>query len=282
VGNGSFYDVQPGEAIIVPREFSLQSMVSDEEIELADRTQPGAPIAMFQLLPQFGTQEGGSLATPADDFVERPRRISVELPRLVLPPAPEETSEVEYAEEAEAPEDHGYGSMGLPAGPDNLIGPSVAEFDYVVGGVRMRARSDTRTRIAMIGETPAGSCPFVFVRYAGGRQPVNLGQIIKDQIGRAAQASERVPIGRRFERIEIRELERERSYLDGARLLVASPQGVRTYKARHPLLSKDDGRYLILSQGERVELDFDYRAQPRDGPATLEINGYYVPLARQH
>lgn len=274
-GNGAYYELQPGETIIVPREFTIQSMASDEKISSADQSDVGRPVVMFEILPTLPYYEDMPPVPQEQDFAMRPRRISISVDRLILPN--DEASDY-FDEDEESPEDRGYGVMGLPAGAENLIGPSLVALDYVVGGVRMRARSDTRTRIAMIGDTEAGSCPFVFVSYRGNSRPINRGQIISDQIGASAQGPDRMLIGRDFERIEIRELERERSHLDMARLLVPSRGGVREYRALQPLLAVKDGRYLVLERGDSIALEFGYRPAPGDGPATLEVDGYYVPL----
>ncbi|MFL6844006.1 MAG: hypothetical protein ACJ8ER_03900 [Allosphingosinicella sp.] len=270
-----YYEIQPGEAIIVPRELTMQSMVSEEVIRQADRSAPGE-IATFELVAASPPLDDASEAPPEDDFTMRPRRISIDVSRIVVPPARREAEEAEEVEDT--PEDIGYGPMGLPAGTENLVGSSVAELDYVVGGVRIRARTDTRTRVAMIGDTPSGSCPFVFVSYRGQSEPTNRGQIITDQIGAQAQRPDRLVIGRDFDAIEIRELEHERSYLDSARLLVPSKRGIRVYTARNALLERRDGSRLVLERGGSVRLGFGYRRTAGDGPATLEVDGYYVPI----
>lgn len=254
----------PGEAVLVPRELSIKAIYTDAEVA-EFRAPSTGPTASFRLLPQPPMPRPGAEIDPAAPLVFQSRPRSLKLPAARLRPA--------RADEL-IPEGKSFAQRG----PAYVVGPSASEVDYVVNGVRIRARSDNRTAIAMIGGWETGSCPFVFAHFQPGQSPLNLGQIITNQIGSANKRVDRMSIPAGFAGIEVRERENEISYLDSARLAVRRPQGVVRYPARNRELIRDDGRYAVLRKGEQLTLDFGYVRRAGDGDAVLEVTGYYDPV----
>lgn len=253
----------PGEAVLIPRELSIKAIYTDEELVDFHRPADG-PVAAFRLLPRLPVEVVGTPAeatTPAG-FDRRPSLLRLPTARLRI---------ARHEADTELPD----GALFLQRGPSYLVGPSASEIDYVVNGVRIRARTDTRVAIRMIGGFEMGSCPFVFAQYPSATRPLNLGQIITDQIGLAAKGRDTLAIPRGFTRLEIQEREDEVSYLDSAKLSVPRSQGVVRYPARGQALKSEDGRYLVMRKGDRVALDFGYVPQDGDGEPRLEVNGYY-------
>lgn len=254
----------PGEAILIPRELSIEAAYSDSEI--AQFHKPATKsVGTFRLLPRlprevFGTKRAASSVA---GFYDRPRQLKIPLSHLL-----QQEIVIDDASEGE--------DLGQK-GATYLVGPSTSEIDYVVNGVKIRARSDRRQVLAMIGWSgmEMGSCPFVFAQYSSAPRPLNLGQIIANQVGIGAKGPDRVSIPAGFTRLEIRERENEISYLDSATLRVKRPQGYANYNARNPMLGKDDGRYAILRKGDLVTLNFGYVPRAGDGEVMLEVNGYY-------
>lgn len=244
-----FDQLEPGETLLIPREVSVRAVHRDSEVA-AFRRRPRQPIARLQL------------PLPPD---RRPAAIMLSEGQLRVRGDPA----VSPAEDDEA-------RAGLgQAGPSYFLGPSVGEIDYVVNGVRMRARSDRHTVIAMIGGIEVGSCPFVFAHYRPGTAPLNLGQIIRNRVGFAARGRDRVAIPRGFRALEIRELEDEVSYLDGVWLIVRSARGERRYPALNRHLGAEDGRFAVLRRGDSLPLRFGHIPSPGDGQVSLEVSGYY-------
>ena len=257
--------LEPGHSLLIPTEFTIEAKYEDAEVARFLATGASRPAA-FSLRPDesaiFHAQFDPSPEQgPVTGFEQRPRTLILPVNRVLFD-AGEPGVEV-----AEGDRDR--------HGPAYRLGPSVAAIDYVVNGVEISARADTHTVIAWIGQYPHGSCPFVFAQYESGQPAVNLGQIIADRVGRAAKGADRMPLARGFKRIEIRELEDEISYLDGAWLLLKRGGALHRIPARNPELRSADGRYAVLRKGERLKLDFGYQPRPGDWQIELEIDGYY-------
>jgi hypothetical protein len=267
--------LEPGETLLVPREFAIRATYSDAEV--AEFNQDGGDPLWFRLLPrQLDPYEGSNRphvsASQEHGYYERPTAIALPAARVVLA----DQSRFAYGRNDTNPELHGLFGQN---GPRYVLGPSVGEVDYVINGVRLRARQDTRTTIVMIGSFESGSCPFVFARY--GSTFINLGQIITDRVGVSAQGRDRISVRAGFSQLEIRELEDEVSYLDSATLVVRRSGVLLRYPAQHPALARDDRRYAVLRRDDRLPLTFAYQPRTNDRDIWLEVGGYYVPLPRR-
>ncbi len=278
-GDGAYYELQPGEAIIVPRELVMAPEDGADEIKKDDDVAANSPVFQFDLLPVSppyaqGTDEYNEEIS--SDYNLRPTRISISESQIFDDPvnASSSASEDSTADTS----DEGV----IPPGQGSLIGSNVTDVDYWVGGVRMRARSDNHVVIAMYGDDPVGSCPFVYVHYSRGKRFLNLGKIISDQVGRKAQKVDKVKIGPRFDEIQIREKENEVSYLDSVTLKVLGPGKPKTYRAKNARLGAADGRYVVLHKGQILKLNFGNIDHLNGWGAVLEVNGYYDRAKMRH
>lgn len=258
-----FDQLEPGEALLIPREVSVRAVHTDAEVA-AFRRRPRQPLARLQLPLRPADPVLAARPGWPQPRSRRPAGIVLSVGQLRVRDTPAASLEDDEVQ------------AGLSqAGPSYFLGPSVGEIDYVVNGVRMRARSDRHTVIAMIGGIEVGSCPFVFARYRPGAAPLNLGQIIRNRVGFAARGRDRVAIPRGFSALEIRELEDEISYLDGVWLIVRSARGERRYPALNRHLGAEDGRFAVLRRGDSLPLRFGHIPSPGDGQVSLEVSGYY-------
>lgn len=244
----------PGEGILIPRDLSFSAMYSDSEVSEFQLPQ-SSPAATFYVLPVSSNLDpipGEPLPPP----IPGPKELFL-APEQVRPGRPRALSE----------------SHGAPY----FMGPSVRDVDYVINGVRMRARSDSRSAIRMIGVWEAGSCPFIFVQLTPKSVPLNFGHIIPDRVGVGAKGTDRINLPTKFVSLELRELEHEVTYVDQARLLVRRGRETKIYTGKGSIEGLD-GRHAVLRKGEKLRLDFGYHPRRGDEAIQLEVTGYYKPL----
>jgi hypothetical protein len=259
----SEFDIlEPGEAILVPRWIGVRAIHTQDEVAGFEAA-PSGRITTFY--PAIRRNE----YTVYDEayyskMSHMPKHVSIDSARVVTGvPASDRASASNIL------------AGRRPRGPLYAIGPVVDEIDYVVNGVRLRSRPDNGSVISMVGDLEIGSCPFVFAHRRGAPE-LNIGRIIRDRIGRGAFGRDSIRIPSGTDRIELRELEDETSYIDAAALIVVRNRQSRRIPARAPLLSAQDGRSAVLRRGDRLWLGFDYTARDAD-QVWLEISGYYEP-----
>jgi hypothetical protein len=258
----SEFDIlEPGKAILVPRWIGVRAMHTNDEVARFVAADTGRIATFF---PTARRDEYTEDSAYYDRVSLMPTRLSIDAARVV--------TGIPASERASASPILGG---RRPSGPLYALGPAVADIDYVVNGVRLRSRPDKGSVISMIGTWETGSCPFVFA-HRSGAPALNIGTIIKDRIGRTASGRDSIRIPRGTDRIELRELEEETSYIDAAALMIVGNHQSRRVAARAPALAVEDGRRAVLRRGDRLWLDFDYK--PSDGDEVwLEISGYYEP-----
>jgi hypothetical protein len=164
--------------------------------------------------------------------------------------------------------------------PPYVIGPSVENLALRMNDVDFEMRDDAGMVFAMMGGYEFGSCPFVYASAPEDGVLRNRGQIITDHVDAKAEDIDRLYLGAAVGRIEIRELEAEVSRLNQVRLIIQSGDGrERIYYPDRPELSRRDGQYFTLRQGETLALEFPgYKPQLHDRAVFLEVVGFYTPL----
>lgn len=259
----SEFDIlEPGKAILVPRWIGLRGMYTSNEIAGFRASDTGF-ITTFHLSPRHDEY------TSYDSYYYN--RVSL-MPRLLSIDAARVMTALPASERASASE---ILAGQRPPGPVYALGPVVDNIDYVINGVRVRTRPDSGSIISMIGTWETGSCPFVFA-HRSGASPLNIGTIIRDRVGLTASGRDTIRIPGGTDRIELRELEDEISYIDAAVLVVLRDGQLRRIPARGPAVSVEDGKRAVLRRGDRLWLDFGYRPDDRE-QVWLEISGYYEP-----
>jgi hypothetical protein len=121
------------------------------------------------------------------------------------------------------------------------------------------------------------SCPYVYVW--NGVEFEYRTEVLVDVIGPGAEKSQRkeigsVPVIKGVVRILLSEEQEEISHVDEIRLQIGGKEYSTTTKA----LADDDGRYLVLHDGESQELVFPVDLKDGEYPAAVVANGYYIPV----
>ncbi|MFZ4120574.1 MAG: toll/interleukin-1 receptor domain-containing protein [Caulobacterales bacterium] len=274
--------LQPGEAIAVPRRLMLPGTLTREEVTAITNRPPGPPIGfeVFSASAQAEEAAGeeGALgpSTPSDEaflntlqarmssgFARSAQRFTIGAGQVARDPVTDETP---------------------PPAVRYAIGPTVEALAVRIGGIEFGLREDAGRTLAIVAGFEFGSCPFVFASLPGQQTMLNRGAVITDQVGPEREAADRVYLGQAVGRVEIRELEPERSVLNRVRLVVeGADRTTRTYAPAAPALAGTDGLRVTLEQGDRLALSFPgYVPRHDDRAVFLEAVGYYTPLPASH
>ena len=131
--------------------------------------------------------------------------------------------------------------------------------------------------VHILGEGMA--CPYVFTFNARQNEWQFDTTILYKLVGPQAQTTQERRLTRFDGRLGLQEMEPETSYVDTLAVRVITANGREMIlKASEPVLSADDGQYLVLHQGDRHLFSFDL--PPGALPARqawVIASGYYVP-----
>lgn len=247
--------LRPGEGIVVPRRVFFEGAFSPEEVRAWRSMDPG-PTTFLS--------------------IERPRDAQRDLAFRQVGFTVGANQIVQRSSGVHQP---GVGWRDRSDPPQYVLGPSVEHLTIRVNDVPIETREDSGLTLAVLAGSEVGSCPFVFVSAGPGASLINRGHVITDRIGAESEGTDRIYLGRRFDLIEVREIEHEVSQINRVRLIVRQSDGKeRTYSPAQPVLHRQDTDYLTLSQGDILSLSFDYAPHAADESYYLEVTGYYTPL----
>ncbi|BDA76452.1 hypothetical protein CAL7716_106180 (plasmid) [Calothrix sp. PCC 7716] len=136
------------------------------------------------------------------------------------------------------------------------------------------------TGYTMSANYQSGSCPFLLIYNRKNDYWLDLGTVLYSRNNKILQDYEIRNLGHDISKIKIEEREPEVTYIDSVSILYTKPDVELTQEAIPPIpkLAKQDGEYLILHQGESIEIDLEDLIPINSSNVRLKINGYYEIL----
>ena len=121
-------------------------------------------------------------------------------------------------------------------------------------------------------------CPYVYISVDN--KDLRVGEIIRNLNSKEKEGTDVLMLPVLTNKIQIRELKDEVSYIDGVSLVVSRLGGGRTIlRAKLDELKSDDGRYYVLRNGDSIEVTFP--KLPKDAVmASVLATGYYERVTK--
>ena len=159
-----------------------------------------------------------------------------------------------------------------------VFGPSIRIESIDVNDKALRVRGSDPERFVIHSELHKGSCPFVYTYSARSGTWENQGHILYGRNSRDKEGGDEIEISDFNGRIRLRERDPETSFIDFVYVRAVKRDGTtELLLAKDHLLRKLDGHYLVLEQGQEVEVEFEMPVDPAAGSFVVGAHGYYVP-----
>ncbi|MGK7954819.1 MAG: hypothetical protein AB4063_06095 [Crocosphaera sp.] len=125
-----------------------------------------------------------------------------------------------------------------------------------------------------------GSCPYLMVYDSKKDTWVDKGTILSTRKSKPIKHQEFHPIGNHVSKFRIEERESEITYIDSLSILYKNPDIDKVKEIVYPMeeLKEVDNKYLLLHQGESLDIELEKLIPTNASNITLKINGYYEPI----
>ena len=264
----SLASLKPGEKILVPLEISFgnEGDTSSQEEPRPDQGELNQIISRLQRLEQ------AAIPFPLLQKVKRTYDGHVFL----------ESVPTGRAELLVVPAQTLLNGLQLPVAPpqpekEYIYGPSAKIDSLEMDDVTYAFREFDPKQVVLYAGLPMGSCPFVYTyepETGGWRQE---GQILYGKNSKYLEGAAEKPLTRFDGRVLLKEEEPEISFIDFLQVKLISPDGrERTLLPKNPKLRQRDGDYVILRQGEHLEVAFEGSAARPEEKVFLLAQGYYL------
>lgn len=167
--------------------------------------------------------------------------------------------------------------------PDRFaVGALIEIISLKINGQNINAElpPDKATSIYMSPNYQSGSCPFLLVYNSKKAYWLDMGTVLYGRNEKSLQHYEVHNIERNISKIKLEEREPEITYIDALSIIYTDrrTKTVREVIPPIPEIKKLDGDYLLLHQGEFIEIDFETLIPAQSSDLKLKINGYYEIL----
>jgi hypothetical protein len=157
-------------------------------------------------------------------------------------------------------------------------GTSLMMQDIEVDGFAYPVRQYNPEVLAMIQGVGVGSCPYVYTRSPKTRPWHREGHILYGLNASRKEATDEIRLSKFDGTVQIREEDREVSYLDEILVRETTAEGeTHTLLPDIPALQRQDGQYISLRRGERLTVVFPGFSGAPGSQYTLVARGYYLP-----
>lgn len=161
-----------------------------------------------------------------------------------------------------------------------VYGPSTAYLAVEVNGERTPIRSYDPTNLYAWGGLEVGSCPYIYTYSNNTNSWVNQGHILYNFVGKESEGFDEIELTDWNDHsVFLKELDPETSFIDHLYLRVVYDDGhEEIIPANDQLLHIVDGDYMVLNQGDSVEITFS-AIKEEQGVQNVFVGayGYYIP-----
>jgi len=122
-----------------------------------------------------------------------------------------------------------------------------------------------------------GSCPFLLTYDPSQKKWIELGTVINNRKSKSLKGTDRYYLGNEVKKIKLEEREPEISYIDSIEFIFEDLKTgqVKAVSSKNSALSKIDSDYVVLHQGDSLEIDCSEFVPIEAANLKIKINGYY-------